>query len=188
MLVCLDAGHGGKDPGAVSDSLIEKELNLELANICRSILMKGHDITMVRDVDEFCTIGERAGWANNVGADVFISLHHNASSSHRARGCEILYYPHTVAQNKKYAQMVVDRICDKHPIKNRGAKPGWYRGDKTKGVLGVLRRTRMPAYIIEAAFLDSPDRYYLLEDEKRWDLYKAIAKSIKEVLDAVSFT
>ena len=189
MRVCLDAGHGGKDPGAVYDGLIEKQLNLELSEICHSVLTKRHITITTRDKDEFISIRDRASYANANDVDIFISLHHNASGSHKARGCEVLFYPHTSTENIEFAQRMVG-VMGNHWVfaRNRGAKPGWYRGDPNRGVLGVLRRTRMPAFIIEPAFLDSLDRKWLLEDEQRRYFYIAIANSIKEALNETPFT
>jgi len=189
VIVCLDAGHGGKDGGAVSGDLLEKNLNLELQEVCYSVLKhpsldRKFGVICTRNVDRFVSIKDRAIYANDDGAvDVFISLHHNASSSHRAHGCEVLYYPHTSVKNKAYAEILSDKISQSSGLKNRGAKPGWYRGDSSKGILGILRRTKMPAYIIEAAFIDSSvDQKHLIEHVTRVRLYRIIAESILEVL------
>ncbi len=76
-LVVIDAGHGGKDPGAGSGSLREKDLTLALAQALRDELLKrgGIRVALTRDDDHFLVLGERSGIARRLNGDLFISIH-----------------------------------------------------------------------------------------------------------------
>jgi N-acetylmuramoyl-L-alanine amidase len=79
FLVVVDAGHGGHDPGAVGNSLREKDINLKAAlELADSIKSRGMDVKLTRADDKYLKLGERTLFANNAKADVFISLHCNA--------------------------------------------------------------------------------------------------------------
>ncbi len=90
--VVIDAGHGGHDPGAVGKSgLYEKDVVLDIALQVKTILLKqypGYDIMLTREKDVFIPLDERAAIANRVKADLFVSIHANASTNRKARGIE----------------------------------------------------------------------------------------------------
>lgn len=93
-LIVVDAGHGGKDPGAVGPSgVYEKDvvlpLALELARTLRQQL--GVKVLLTRSDDRFLELRERTAYANRVGADLFISLHANATTGRRAYGVETYF-------------------------------------------------------------------------------------------------
>jgi N-acetylmuramoyl-L-alanine amidase len=102
-IVLIDAGHGGKDPGAKSVyGDIEKNLNLKFARqiadninstgLCRAYLSRGGD--------QFLSLGRRVFLANQYGADAFISIHFNANKSKKVRGFEIYYLSNGTASDK----------------------------------------------------------------------------------------
>ncbi|HEY5996951.1 MAG TPA: N-acetylmuramoyl-L-alanine amidase, partial [Candidatus Deferrimicrobiaceae bacterium] len=87
--VMLDPGHGGKDSGAVGLSgLKEKDVVLEIGRMVREKLLKqgGFDVAMTRDTDVFIPLEERTAMANKTHADLFVSLHINASPNRKAEG------------------------------------------------------------------------------------------------------
>ena len=78
-VVALDPGHGGKDPGAMANGLREKDVNLKVGLLLRSILEQyGVDARLTRGDDRYLKLGERTQLANNWNADLFVSLHCNA--------------------------------------------------------------------------------------------------------------
>ncbi len=89
--IVVDAGHGGKDPGASSPhGLYEKRLVLDIARKVRDELRReGIDVIMTRDSDVFIPLPERAQIANKAGADLFVSIHANASKTRTLKGFEI---------------------------------------------------------------------------------------------------
>ena len=91
--IVIDAGHGGHDPGAQAFGLDESELTLDVATRLQKLLMKqpGVDVVMTRDTDVFIPLQERTAIANREGADLFLSIHANASRSPQARGVETYF-------------------------------------------------------------------------------------------------
>jgi N-acetylmuramoyl-L-alanine amidase len=88
--IVLDAGHGGHDPGARSNGVSEAELVLDVSLRLRALLEKqpGVEVVMTRDSDAFIPLEERTAIANRNGADLFLSIHANASRNSKARGIE----------------------------------------------------------------------------------------------------
>ena len=88
--IVLDAGHGGHDPGARANSLNEAELVLDVTLRLKALLEKqpGIEVTLTRETDVFIPLEERTAIANREGADLFLSIHANASRNVRARGIE----------------------------------------------------------------------------------------------------
>jgi len=106
LRVCIDAGHGGKDPGAnYRGSAKEKELNLIVAKELAKLLKRNRkiEIKMTRDNDTFIPLGTRAKIANNFKADVFVSIHANAAPNKKAKGFEV-YFRSDKASDKEAAQ------------------------------------------------------------------------------------
>jgi N-acetylmuramoyl-L-alanine amidase len=91
--IVIDAGHGGHDPGAQSNGVNESELTLDVAMRLSRLLQKqpGMDVVMTRDTDVFVPLEERTAMANREGADLFLSIHANASRDSRARGVETYF-------------------------------------------------------------------------------------------------
>ena len=91
--IVIDAGHGGHDPGAQSNGVSEAELTLDVATRLSRLLQKepGVDVVMTRDTDVFIALEERTAIANRGGADLFLSIHANASRNPRARGVETYF-------------------------------------------------------------------------------------------------
>jgi N-acetylmuramoyl-L-alanine amidase len=92
--IVVDAGHGGKDPGAIGPSGVrEKDITLSLARKLAGQLREtlGCEVVLTRDRDIFLPLEERTAIANKVGADLFISVHANAATNRQAYGIETYY-------------------------------------------------------------------------------------------------
>jgi N-acetylmuramoyl-L-alanine amidase len=91
--IVLDAGHGGHDPGARSNGIEEAELVLDVTLRLRDLLEKqpGIEVTLTRNSNEFIALEERTAIANRNGADLFLSIHANASRNPKARGIETYF-------------------------------------------------------------------------------------------------
>jgi N-acetylmuramoyl-L-alanine amidase len=91
--VVIDAGHGGHDPGAQANGVNESELTLDVAARLGKLLEKqpGVEVVMTRDTDVFIPLEERTAIANREGADLFLSIHANASRNPRAQGVETYF-------------------------------------------------------------------------------------------------
>src|SRR5205085_9400969 len=86
--IVIDPGHGGHDPGARGKSITEAELVLDIALRIEKLLQKveGTEVILTRHTDEFVPLQERTAIANREGADLFLSIHANASPTASAHG------------------------------------------------------------------------------------------------------
>ena len=171
--VIIDAGHGGEEPGAMYDGRREKDDALRLALAIGQILEKnGVDVVYTRTTDVFDTPLEKAQIANNSGADYFVSIHRNAMPvPGTGSGAMVLVYedagvPAMLAENIQ--RNLVQTGFNDLGIQER---PG----------LIVLRRTQMPAVLVEAGVIDNP------ADNKFFDEnFDAIAQAIADgVLETI---
>jgi N-acetylmuramoyl-L-alanine amidase len=91
--IVIDPGHGGHDPGAMNDGLSEADLVLDLALRLEKLLLKqpGVEVVMTRRSNVFVPLEERTAIANREGADLFLSIHANASEDDRVRGIETYF-------------------------------------------------------------------------------------------------
>lgn len=173
--IMLDAGHGGVvDPGAVYNGRQEKDDNLRLMLAVGKILAaNGIDVLYTRTTDVYQTPFEKARIANQSGADFFISFHRNSSpEANQYNGVETLVYNKTGVKYEM-AQNIVGALGELG-FREIGvqARPG----------LVVLRRTRMPAVLVETGFINS-DTDNKLFDEKFDEIAQSIAAAILGTLD-----
>lgn len=176
--VVIDAGHGGEtDPGAVYNGRQEKDDTLRLALAVGRILEEeGVDVVYTRVSDIYDSPYEKAQMGNNAEADYFISLHRNATDNPvKPSGILSLVYedkgiPARLARS-------INRELEKTGFADLGVseRPG----------LVVLRRTQMPAVLVETGFIDNPadNRFF---DENFDEIAKAIAGGILEELKTAS--
>lgn len=155
MKVCIDFGHGGNDPGAISDGLSEKNVTLTIGTKLGSLLeCSSIQPVFTRTWDETLPLGERVGRANATGADYFVSIHTNADPDPdepgmpEATGAEIWINPGSV-RGRRLAMSIADGIHAEFPDEP-------WRGIKERG-LYVLRNTVMPAALVEVAFIDASE-------------------------------
>jgi len=173
MKVFLDAGHGGKDPGALGNNMQEKDINLSVTLKIGDIL-KNHGINVgySRTTDVFLELAERATEANNFGADVFVSIHCNAFNNATAQGVETFSYPGST-NGAKLAKSIQDSIiASKLYTKDRGTKTANF---------AVLRLTKMPAALVELAFITNTQDAEILRN-KQTELAISVAKGILDYL------
>ncbi|MDP2653281.1 MAG: N-acetylmuramoyl-L-alanine amidase [Candidatus Omnitrophota bacterium] len=104
--IVLDAGHGGKDPGAIGRSgLREKDVTLGIVqNLAKKLRGKGFEVVLTRDRDVFLTLEQRTEIATRAQADLFISVHANASPSKNTQGVEVYACRELESKEKKEDQ------------------------------------------------------------------------------------
>lgn len=169
ITIALDAGHGGSDPGAVYGNRNEKDDALRLTKAVGKILEdSGINVFYVRKSDEYETPFKKATDANNAGADYFISIHRNSSEEpNQYSGVESLVYRDSgirsvIAKN-------INSELEKVGFNNLGITQ--------RPNLVVLKRTRMPAVLVEAGFINS-DEDNAIFDENFEKIANAIAQGI----------
>lgn len=162
MRVVIDPGHGGRDPGSIGPTGVqEKVVTLAVARQVAAILGQVADVKLTRygDVALGPTISAdlsaRAGVANQISADVFISIHCNAVMDRTAAGTETYHYPGS-AQGVRLADILQRRMVAALRLPNRGVKQARF---------AVLRETKtnIPAVLVELGFLSNLTEEGLLE-------------------------
>ncbi len=172
--IALDAGHGGYDGGAVYEGRREKDDNLALALAVGDILQQnGIEVVYTRTEDVYDSPVRKAQIANESGADYFISFHRNSSPiDGQYSGVETLLYD----EGGIKADMAEE-------INEELAEVGYNDlGLSIRRDLAVLRRTQMPALLLEVGFINTEADNRLFDD--RFDeIARAIARGILETLD-----
>jgi N-acetylmuramoyl-L-alanine amidase len=162
MLIALDPGHGGNDPGAVGNGLLEKDITLKLA-LKTGVYLRTHyncDVMYTRNKDVNLSLSERANIANRSKADLFCSFHVNSFNA-TANGFETFRYSKTTKQKsielQKEVHVEVMKILKQFGIKDRGLKAENF---------AVVRETIMPALLTETLFISNPNEAKLLKSEE----------------------
>lgn len=153
----LDAGHGGSDSGAVYNGRLEKNDNLRITlAVGERLARSGERVLYTRTDDSTVDLTYRSTMANSAGATYFVSFHRNSAST-VGRGVEVYYYTGLSAQSTaaRMAAPVQDALvaCGFH---NRGVKQAKF---------SVLRRTSMPAILVELAFINNEAENAKLDSE-----------------------
>jgi N-acetylmuramoyl-L-alanine amidase len=178
-LIVIDPGHGGSDFGSMHNGLVEKDITLDIALRLRTLLVaRGWTVKMTRETDrdvygpnasDVDELQARVDVANNAGARMFVSIHANASVSSVPNGTTSYWYK---PQDRSLAEAIQRRLV---PL----------LGTKDDGVVRerfyVIRRTSMPATLIETAFLSNPeDAAKLRSPDFRQEIALGIANGIKD--------
>ncbi|HKL79564.1 MAG TPA: N-acetylmuramoyl-L-alanine amidase [Mobilitalea sp.] len=183
-VLVIDAGHGGKDPGALSadDSVYEKNINIKLLLYVKELL-DNEDIKVyyTRLGDDKVFLRPRVELANAVDCDFFISIHCNGNDVRNPRGTEILYYG-TEFKNvnaQKLATIFSKQVEDTTTLPNSGLMR------QNKEDIYILNHATVPAIIVEAGYMThSSDLEYLIQEENQkavaLGIYKGIMKAYEE--------
>lgn len=156
MLLVIDPGHGGHDSGAVGPGgTRESNIALDIGKRLRELAEKqGIAVHMTRDDDTFITLGNRVKFANDLGADIFLSIHCNANQNRNIHGMEV-YHHGKSKTGPRLAKHISGKLAEKmHWRKNRGVKSDFliYPG---RGFY-VLRNTAMTAVMVETDYISNP--------------------------------
>jgi N-acetylmuramoyl-L-alanine amidase len=200
--VVLDAGHGGKDPGAVSrNGLHEKALVLDIALRVRAHLAAaGVRVVMTRDKDHFWTLEDRPFLAARGGGDAFVSIHLNSVATRTVQGIETFVTP-----SEHYPPTAESRLTGRYPAvpNNRFNHSNTVLGHQIqKALVGitraddrglkrarfvVLKNSAMPAALVECGFLSNPQEEQKLSTPSyRETVAQGIAQGILNYLAMVN--
>ena len=164
MKLCIDAGHGGHDSGAVGPTgLTEAWAVMSMTkHVGRGLSESGHVCVYPRLDDTFVELDERAEFANNEGADVFISIHANAYANIAAHGFEVWTSPGWTPADP-IATKIFEEVRKSFPdLRGRVDSSD---GDPDKEArFRVLTQTNMPAVLVETAFISNPTEETWLRD------------------------
>lgn len=183
--IVIDPGHGGEDSGAIGPSgVTEKSITLQIAKEVEKMLKEaGAKVIMTRttdtevspkhrqatDVDE---LQARCDVANKAKADIFISIHMDSFTSREASGTTGYYYVKGSAASKKLAAAIQSNLVSQLKTTSRGVRTCKFY---------VVRHTKMPATLIEVAFVSNPKEEKLLTSKK--GVQKAAIGIVKGISD-----
>ena len=177
--IMIDAGHGGYDSGATYGNRREKDDALNLALAVGDLLkQKGYDVEYTRTTDVYDSPVQKARIANESGADFFVSIHRNSSPTpNQYNGVQTLVY-NDAGIKAEMARNINSRL-EEVGFRNINVDE--------RPNLAVLRRTRMPALLVEAGFINS-DTDNELFDTRFDDIAAGIAQGIDETLRSAGIT
>lgn len=159
MLLFLDPGHGGTDPGAVGNGIKEKDIVLDICKRIETGLKVYQDLKVVltRTTDVFVPLAERTQAANHANADLLLSVHCNSSTNPAGNGFESYVYTtpgaaSTAMQNVLHAEIF------------RAIGGGIVDRGKMQKNLHMLRESKMKSVLTENLFISNPKEAALLAD------------------------
>jgi N-acetylmuramoyl-L-alanine amidase len=180
-IVVLDPGHGGADPGVCGHELTEADIVLDLATRVEGRLgALGVTTYLTRSADTCPTDAERAAFANEMAAEIFISLHLDAVASPTARGSSCYFYGTSLptrevrsAVGERLADLIAREIASRTDLQNGRTHPKSWE---------LLRLTRMPAVRIDVGYVTSPgDAARLAAPEFRDALAEAVVAGVQRL-------
>jgi N-acetylmuramoyl-L-alanine amidase len=171
-VIVVDAGHGGKDPGATREGIREKDITLGIAlKLTKTLESMGYQVVMTRNVDKFLELSQITAITNKVNPDAFVSVHVNSCPNPAIRGFETYFYhPQSRALADAVHKQLVNRV--KQPDRSvRSAK--FY----------VINHTPVPAILCEIGYVTHPqDRHDLTTAARQQATADAIARGVTDFL------
>jgi len=182
--IAIDPGHGGEDSGAIGPTgITEKSVTLRIAKEVQALLKKaGAVVIMTRETDtevspkhrqatDIDELQARCDVANKAKADIFVSIHTDSFTSREASGTTGYYYEKGTAASRRLAQAIQSVLYKQLKTTSRGVKTcNFY----------VVRKTNMPATLIEVAFLSNP------KEEKLLNSKQGVTKSAVAIVQGIS--
>lgn len=157
ITVFLDPGHGGSDSGCIHNGLLEKNVNLAISLKLKGILeSNGYRVVMRRTNDSGMSLDDIVNMANRSGADLFLSIHNNASLSPASTGTETYWSANGVKGSSQFAASIQSNLVSAIGRPNRGVKSADFR---------VIKNTKMTAALVECVFVSNPDEANLLKND-----------------------
>jgi N-acetylmuramoyl-L-alanine amidase len=170
ITVVIDAGHGGSDRGGIPGQRIpEKEMTLDVAQRLKALLAAGgYRVVMTRDSDVFVPLPGRVAIANSYGNAIFVCIHFNSAKRMGAGGIETYFFSR---ESLPLASAIHYYVAGGAPSSNRGVR--------RRGFF-VLRKTRVPAVLVECGFLTNPtEGEYVQTAAYRQKLAEEIAAGVR---------
>src|SRR5881398_2298866 len=167
--IVIDPGHGGFDRGGIPGQRVpEKIMTLDVSLKLKPLLEKaGYKVVMTRDTDVFVPLGTRVAIANSYPNSIFVCVHFNSATRSGANGIETYFYS---TESAPLAASVHSAVVGGAPSENRGVRRRGYF---------VLRRTTVPAVLVECGFLTNPtEAQFAQTTAYRQKLAQEIARGI----------
>lgn len=180
-VIVVDAGHGGTDIGTYTTDMqyFEKDFNLSVLLYLKEMLdSEAIKVYYTRSADDKVYLNPRVNLANDLKADLFVSIHCNGNKDASAFGVEALYNekaPQKGMSSKALSEICLNELEKATGLRNRGLKP---RSD-----IYIIRNAKVPVTLLELGFVtNQSDLRYLLDEENRQKLAKGVYNGIMAAL------
>ena len=186
-VVVIDAGHGGKDPGANRQGIYEKDIDLAIVCSLKELMDASGDAKLgvyyTRMDDTNPSLEDRVGLANEVEADLFISVHNNSvrpGQSTKTSGTAVLYDEEKAEEepgSMRLAQICLDRLTEELDSSSKGLVKG--------NDIYIIKNAQMPVALVEVGFITNPTERDLLNNPEYQQkaaqaIYDAIYQALEE--------
>jgi N-acetylmuramoyl-L-alanine amidase len=177
-VIALDAGHGGRDPGAVVDDVLEKDLNLQIVVRLRELIDAEPNLVAkpTRTLDIFVPLEDRIRIAEEAGAAVYVSVHINSFDTSNAEGIETIVADTRPLDDDSWVlgELIQDGLVAATGARDRG----------TRSQESYLQRTEIPAVSAEVGYLTNPDEMTKLVDpEYQQRIAEGILAGIRQFIE-----
>ncbi|MFV8466617.1 N-acetylmuramoyl-L-alanine amidase family protein [Flavobacterium sp. LB1P62] len=172
--IVIDASHGGNDFGVISNSISEKQIVEQVTKKIKS-LNSNVVIHLTRSDDTFLSYEERTDFINKIKPDFVLSLHVNSSLNNKTSGLEFYVAKETefFEKSSEIAGRLHDKFSKDTNLKIAGIKTGPFY---------ILKRSEVPAVIVELGYLTNEnDKKYLIDDKEQNKIAKSISEFISEM-------
>ncbi|MFC2077856.1 N-acetylmuramoyl-L-alanine amidase [Candidatus Bipolaricaulota bacterium] len=176
--IALDAGHGGRDPGANPDGVLEKDINLTIAKLLLDLAEaeENLDPVLIRSLDIFISLEDRIVQAEAAGAVLYVTIHANSYSSPDPHGVETIVDNTREIDDESWvlAELIQDGVVNATGANDRG----------TRTQESYLQRTAMPAVSVETGYVTNPEeRAKLVDPEYQAKVAEGILAGIRQFVD-----
>ncbi len=183
-IIVVDAGHGGSAPGATKQGVYEKDIDLAIVLELKEIFDTSEEsigVYYTRLEDTNPSLTSRVGLANNLGADLFLSIHNNSTASGRISsisGTEVMYYAGDETGNsKRFASILLENLLTELGSKSKGVVVG--------DSIFIIRESTVPVALVEVGFMTNKEELALLTSEEYQHqaalaMYNSILQALEE--------
>lgn len=181
-VVVIDAGHGGRAPGATKQGVNEKDIDLQILLQLKAVFEASDEnigVYYTRTDDSNPTFEQRAQLANKSNADLFISIHNNSTRSGRmsgTKGTQVMY-AESSEESRKFAEICLEEVTSALGSKNKGLVEG--------ESIYIIRNSAVPVALIEVGFMTNKEELELLQSEEYQKkaaegIYEAVIRAFEE--------
>jgi len=176
--IAIDAGHGGRDPGANDGDVLEKDINLEIAKLVRDLAAAepNLDPVLIRSLDIYISLEDRIAQAEAAGAALYVTIHVNSYSGPDPSGVETIVDDTRALDDDSWilAELIQDAVVEATGARDRG----------TRTQESYLQRTEMPAISIETGYLTNPEeRAKLVDPAYQRQIAEGILSGIRKFIE-----
>lgn len=176
--IAIDAGHGGRDPGAMADDFMEKDINLAIAGMLTDLVNAQPDLVgvQIRTLDIFIPLEDRIVQAEAAGADVYVTVHVNSYTSNSPEGVETIIDNTRELDSESWVlgELIQSNLTDITGAHDRG----------TRSQESYLHRTEMPAVSVETGYItNDAERASLIDPTYQALVAQGIMNGIRQFID-----